>query len=105
MLTLVEAVGLGSANQFRYMGSAFGLAIVTSVFNDYTKPRFSDLGVPTLEEQLYAGDADVPPMVQDQIRTILADGYSRQMLVLCGFSAAQILLAALLWKRKQVMLG
>ena len=78
MLTLVEAVGLGSANQFCYMGSAFGLAIVTSVFNDYTRPRFTDLGVPTLEEQMYVGDTNMPAEMQDQIRTILAGGYSRQ---------------------------
>ncbi|KAI9151238.1 Efflux pump FUS6 [Paramyrothecium foliicola] len=100
-----KAVGLGSANQFRYMGSAFGLAIVTSVFNEYTKPRFSDLGVPTLEEQLYVVDTHVPAVVQDQIRTILAGGYSRQMLVLCSFSVAQLFVAALLWRRKQIMLG
>jgi hypothetical protein len=87
------------------MGSAFGLAIVTYVFNDYAKPSFRELGVPSLEEQLFIGDPNVPSAIQHQIRTIFAEGYSRQILVLCGFSGAQLIAVALMWKRKQILLG
>jgi hypothetical protein len=42
---LHSAVGMGAANQFRWMGSAFGLAIATAVFNGYTRSCLEVLGI------------------------------------------------------------
>ncbi|CAH0056996.1 unnamed protein product [Clonostachys solani] len=101
------AVGMGAANQFRYMGSAFALAIVTSVFNGYTGSRLEGLGVPGLTQTLVAGhgtdlgDTDL----EAEARRILSGGYNRQMLVLCGFAVAQVPAALLMWRKKQVLVG
>ncbi|KAM7200712.1 Major facilitator superfamily domain containing protein [Naviculisporaceae sp. PSN 640] len=93
-----KAVGMGAGNQFRMIGSAFGLSITTSVFNTYTRARLSPLGINDL--------SDIPkaaPSLHTEVMQILSDGYNRQMLVLCGFAAAQLPAALLLWRRKQIL--
>ncbi|KAI0882850.1 putative efflux pump antibiotic resistance protein [Annulohypoxylon maeteangense] len=100
-----KAVGLASANQFRTMGSAMGLAIATSVFNGYTLPRFAGLGIQDPAADLITGQQFLPAALQDEGRLILSEGYNRQMTVLCAFSAAQIPAALLMWKRKQMVIA
>jgi hypothetical protein len=98
-------MGLGA--QFRTMGSAFALAIVTSAFNGYTSPRLQELGHPasiaTAESLISEQLAGLPSTLVNDVRHILSEGYSRQMLVLCAFSAAQVPVALLMWKRKQII--
>ncbi|KAK3329249.1 MFS multidrug transporter-like protein [Apodospora peruviana] len=100
-----KAVGMGAGNQFRTMGSAFGLAITTSVFNSYNRSQFAKLGISDLLENLTKGDTlgAQPDDVQAVAVRILSDGYNRQMLVLCGFAAAQLPTMLLLWRRKQIV--
>ncbi|KAI1453480.1 putative efflux pump antibiotic resistance protein [Annulohypoxylon moriforme] len=100
-----KAVGLASANQFRTMGSAMGLAIATSIFNGYTLPRFASLGIQDPAADLVTGQQFLPPALQEEGRYILSEGYNRQMIVLCAFSAAQIPAALLMWKRKQMVIS
>lgn len=87
------------------MGSAIFLAIATSVFNEYTNPRLSGIAdtsdsgaLTSLGKYLVS----LPPQTQEQIRLILAEGYNRQMLVLCGAAVAQVPVALLLWKKNQI---
>ncbi|RDA88664.1 hypothetical protein CP532_4033 [Ophiocordyceps camponoti-leonardi (nom. inval.)] len=102
-----KAIGMGLAGQFRTMGSAFGLAIVTSVFNGYTGHRLASLGlspdVTSIEGVGSQRLAAVSPEVLADVRTILSEAYNRQMFVLCAFAAAQIPAALLMWKRKQLV--
>ena len=99
-----KAVGMAAANQFRTMGSAMGLAIATSVFNGYVLSRIGNLGVGGLSiTDLTTGQQSLPAIIQEDARHILSEAYNRQMLVLCGFSAAQIPAAMLMWKRKQIV--
>ncbi|PQE06763.1 MFS multidrug transporter protein [Rutstroemia sp. NJR-2017a BBW] len=98
-----KAVGMASANQFRAMGSAIGLAIATSVFNGYTLSHFADLGITVSMTDLITGQQSLPESVREDTRRILSEGYNRQMLVLCVVSAAQIPTAMLMWKRKQIV--
>ncbi|CAH0052188.1 unnamed protein product [Clonostachys solani] len=101
-----HAVGMGAANQFRYMGSAFGLAIATSVFNGYGMSRLRDLGIAEPTELFLAGESDIlPESTQEVVRQILSEGYNRQMLVLCAFAAAQVPATLLMFKRKQVIVA
>ncbi|KAJ2998822.1 hypothetical protein NUW58_g206 [Xylaria curta] len=86
-----HAVALGAGSQFRFMGGAMVLAISTSVFNTYVRPR--------LESQLGISDADafiqalpsLPQELQEQARQILAIGYNNQILVLAVSAALQCL--------------
>lgn len=87
------------------MGSAIVVAITTAVFNSLVRPRFarllgiSDLGaLADLSRELRY----LPTALQEQIRLVLAEAYNRQMLVLCGFSSAQVPAALLLWNKKQI---
>ncbi|KAI1402311.1 major facilitator superfamily domain-containing protein [Hypoxylon fuscum] len=100
-----KAVAMGSASEFQMMGSAIFLAIATSVFNEYTNPRLSGIAdtsdsgaLTSLGKYLVS----LPPQTQEQIRLILAEGYNRQMLVLCGAAVAQVPVALLLWKKNQI---
>lgn len=96
---------MGAANQFRTMGSAFGLAITTSVFNGYTASQLGQLGISTDSNSVFsvAQLAELPAEVQVDVRTILSEGYNRQMVVLAALSAAQIPAALLLWRKKQIV--
>lgn len=95
---------MGAGNQFRMIGSAFGLSITTSVFNTYVRAHLSALGIEDPMEALSKGSLDdIPSNLRDPAIQILSDGYNRQMLVLCGFAAAQLPAALLLWRRKQIL--
>ncbi|KAJ4401503.1 hypothetical protein N0V82_010863, partial [Gnomoniopsis sp. IMI 355080] len=86
-----QAVAMGAANQFRVMGSAMGLAIATSVFNGYVLPRLKSLGIKDPALYLANGYSQLAPdALKMEIRSILSEGYNRQMMVLAGLSASQI---------------
>lgn len=93
---------MAAGSQFRFIGSSMVLAIATSVFNSYTRSRLQDLG---------AGDPDsivlilgtLPKAIQDQVRYTLAEGYSRQILVLCVSAALQVPASLLMWKKKALV--
>ncbi|KAI0011598.1 putative multidrug resistance protein fnx1 [Xylariaceae sp. FL0662B] len=97
-----SAVAMGAGSQFRMMGGAIVLAISTSVFNTYAKPQ--------LETLLSISDTDalttllpaLPQDLQEQVRYVLAEGYNRQILVLCVSAALQIPASLLMWKKKQL---
>lgn len=94
---------MGTANQFRSMGAAFGLAITTSVFNGYINRKIADLGIPYNGSEFSPDQlALLPANLQHDIKFILSEGYNRQMIVLAAFSAAQIPAAMLLWRRPHI---
>ncbi|PVI01613.1 MFS general substrate transporter [Periconia macrospinosa] len=90
-----RAVGMGAVGQVRIMGGAIVLSIATSVFHSYTKPR---LGAHYHVSTSRFGHETNP----EEVRSIYAQGYNRQMIVLAAFAGAQVLAASLLWKKKQV---
>ncbi|KAI1773206.1 putative efflux pump antibiotic resistance protein [Hypoxylon cercidicola] len=95
-----RAVGMGTGNQFRMMGSAVSLAIATTVFRSFTEPTFERLGIDASAQTNVALDLSVLSLEsREELRSILALGYNRQMIVLSGFAAAQIPAALLMWKR------
>jgi len=102
----IPAVALGVANQFRAMGSAIGLAVVTSVFNGYVRSRLDALGfhdgLAVLHSQALVS---VTQAQRNDIRAILSQGFNKQMLTLCAFGAAQIPAAWLMWRKKQVVVA
>ncbi|CAG8976533.1 hypothetical protein HYALB_00011010 [Hymenoscyphus albidus] len=101
-----KAVGMGAVSQLRPMGGAIVLAITTSVFNNYTRPRLGELlgplgygssNVPTGELLTH-----LPTDLREEARGILAHGYNLQMIILCAFAAAQIPATLLLWQKKPI---
>ncbi|KAI0451922.1 putative multidrug resistance protein fnx1 [Xylaria acuta] len=98
-----KASGLGLASQLRTMGTAFGLAISTSVFNGYALSRLTELGVSTNLIAISSEQALLSPAIQEGIRNILSEAYNRQMLVLVAFAGAQTPVVLFMWKREQIV--
>lgn len=96
------AIGLGAASQFRFIGSSMVLAISTSVFNSFARPRLQELGAAGADS-LVAVLATLPTVVQEQIRYTLAEGYSRQTLALCVSAALQVPASLLMWTKKPLV--
>lgn len=88
------------------MGGAIALAISTSVFNSYTRPRLAEyISTSHLSASIYSAQSLEHFSLDEQkdIKEILAHAYNLQMWVLCAFAAAQIPTAALLWRKEQIM--
>jgi hypothetical protein len=85
------------------MGGAIMLAIATSVFNSYTTPLLADhmARYSLTRDAIYwaQGLSSLATADQDAVRTIVARGFSRQMIILSAFAAAQISSACLLWRK------
>ncbi|KAK7979680.1 t-SNARE [Apiospora arundinis] len=104
----VKAVGLGTATQSRAMGSAIMISVTTSVFNGFVLPRLTSLGIPDPTSTLQGhgpGASQIPPDLLNDARDVLSEGYNRQMLVLSGCGAAQVFLALLMWRKKQIRIA
>lgn len=97
---------MGAGNQFRMMGGAIVIAISTSVFNSHVVPQLAGLGFSDTNvlAELARELSSLPATTSNEIRLVLAEGFNRQMLVLCGSAAAQIPVGLLMWKRKQVLI-
>jgi hypothetical protein len=80
-----------------------GLAIVTSVFNSHVGGQLAQLGIESPTVTLAAQHHDLPAALQSELREVLSGGYNRQMLTVCGFGAAQVPAALLMWRRKQLV--
>ncbi|KAI1254222.1 hypothetical protein MGN70_004618 [Eutypa lata] len=100
-----KAVAMGTVTQFRIMGGAIGLAIVTTAFNGLVTGR---LGEQLTQGQLAAllqSPATIstfPENVQETIRATLGEGYNLQMAILSGLAAGQIPASFLMWQKKQI---
>ena len=103
---ILLAVANSAILQFRTLGGAVGLAVVTTVLNGYVKNRL--LEFLTLD-QVNAGLKsttsfnDLSPLLAVALKNIFAEGYNLQMRVMIGTSAAQIPAAFLMWQKKQMV--
>lgn len=97
------AVATAAVIQFRLMGGAIGLAIVTTVFNGVVRPRLEHLLSLAQLGALLRSTAVIEnfqPELQYMVRSILAEGFNVQMRIMIGFGAAQIPAALLMWRKK-----
>ncbi|KAI0472610.1 putative efflux pump antibiotic resistance protein [Xylariaceae sp. FL0804] len=101
-----RAVGMAMGNQFRFIGSAVGLALATTVFQRYLSVTFRQLGIDPASGLGLAGSlVELEPSSQEVLRQALGRAYNRQMLVLCIFSAAQVPCSLLMWKKEQILVS
>jgi hypothetical protein len=92
--------------QFRLLGGAIGLSISTAVMNSYLKSHLEGYLTPEQINDVLKSAKNIgslPPDVLDVIFKALAEGYNLQMKVMVGFSAVQVPLGFLLWKKKQIL--
>ena len=105
-LTFFLAVANSAILQFRTLGGAVGLAIVTTVLNGYVKSRLLEfLTLDQINAGLKSTQSfnNLPPAAAVALRNIFAEGYNLQMRVMIGTSAAQIPTAFLMWQKKQMV--
>lgn len=92
--------------QFRTMGGAIGLAIVTTVLNSYIKSHLSAFLSPQEVNALLKSTQAfiaLPPELAETVKTVFAKGYNLQMQIMVGFSAAQVPVALMMWQKKQIV--
>jgi hypothetical protein len=93
---------MGTANQFRAIGSTILAAITTALFNGFVIPQLSALGITDpsrLMETYSQAEIDTSQEVWDEATNILSEGYNRQMFALVACGAAQAAVALLQWTR------
>ena len=101
------AVAMSATIQFRTMGGAIGLAVVTAATNTYVKKHLAESFSSTQIEALLQTTeafAKLSPAMLDTARTTFAQGYNLQMRIMIGFSAAQIPATFLMWQKEQIVI-
>lgn len=96
------AVATAAVIQFRLMGGAVGLAIVTTVFNGVVRPKLEHILSLAQLRALLQSTAVIQsfqPELQSGVRSIFAEGFNLQMRIMIGFGAAQIPAALLTWRK------
>lgn len=99
------AISGGALLQFRVLGGALGLAIASTVMNNYLSSHLGPLiGAENLALILKSTSEIQTLPAEFQVDTVdaLAHGYNLQMKVNIGFSVVQVLAVGLLWRRKQI---
>ncbi len=99
---------MGALNQFRQLGGAIGLGILTSVLDHRLQ---SALALVLSREQFDAiytapeAIESLPPDLRAAVSSAFAGGYNLQMRILTGICAAQLLTLIVMWKRTPTLLA
>lgn len=97
----VAAIATGTVVQFRFLGGAIGLAIASNILNGHLTHRLQ--GVMTSHElHLFLENVrsikSLPPLLQEEVKDVLAGSFNTQLIVMVGFAAAQLPATLLLLK-------
>jgi hypothetical protein len=94
--------------QFRTLGGALGLAIVTTTFKSYIHAKLLSAGFTYTEITTLLKNSGAfsqfPIQEATSARRVFAEGYNLQMKIATAFCGAQIIAAMLLWKKPQFTL-
>ncbi|XDG03758.1 hypothetical protein ABKA04_003373 [Annulohypoxylon sp. FPYF3050] len=99
------SIGTASIIQFRFMGGATALAIVTAVANTWLRGALLDVLNPeeiTLVFRRPDTINSLPGALRSTVRLMFAKSFSLQMRILIGFAAAQFPVTFLTWKKDQI---
>ncbi|CAG8976536.1 hypothetical protein HYALB_00011013 [Hymenoscyphus albidus] len=99
------ATASGAYYEFRILGGAIGLAIATTVFNNYIGDNLSAILAPEVLQALLQSTFTIeglPEELKGRVAKVLAEGYNLQMRVTTGFAVAQIFTLGLLWRKNQI---
>lgn len=102
-LTLWQTdLAIGAGVQARMLGGSVGIAVVNSVWVNYVRQHLgsiltkADIDTLLTDIESLGGFSTA---VQEAFRVVCSDAYNLQMLVTLGFSAAQVIVMAALWRR------
>ncbi|PVH94609.1 MFS multidrug transporter-like protein [Periconia macrospinosa] len=95
----------GAVVQFRILGAALGLAVASTVWNNYVSSQFEQL-LSSYQSSLVMKTTSavflLPEPQKQRVIEVLVHSYSLRMKVLIGFTAAQVIGLGMLWKRPQI---
>jgi hypothetical protein len=94
----------GAIFQTRVFGGALGLSIASTVLNNYLSDHLTSGPVDTLLADPVTALKMLPEAAREQALETFAEGYGLNVKIMAGFSAAQILSVALMWRSPQVSL-
>ncbi|KAH8199963.1 hypothetical protein TruAng_005844 [Truncatella angustata] len=103
-----QPLAVGLALQARMLGGAVGIAVVNSVWVNYVRSHLaSAMSTAEIDELLSSigSLAQYPQDLQTFIRGVCGEAYNLQMRATLGFSAAQFLAIAALWRKKPFRLS
>ena len=92
--------------QFRTLGGAIGLAVVTTVMSTHIKTQLAVFLPPDQIANLLVtakAFASLPPQTLEMVKAVFAEGFDLQMRIMIAVSAAQIPAALLMWQRHQIV--
>lgn len=93
--------------QFRFLGGATALAIVTAVANNWLRDVLHTI-VRTEQVAMIFRDSgfidSLPDTVQGTVRGLFVKSFNLQMRILIGFAAAQFPVTMLMWQRQPILL-
>ncbi|KAI1491646.1 major facilitator superfamily domain-containing protein [Biscogniauxia mediterranea] len=99
------AVGSAAVTQFRFLGSAIVVAIITAVGNSWVKnallERLTPLQVSTIFRSTEA-ISDLPEDAEVFVRSIFIQSFNLQMRIVLGFSVAGMFTWLLMWQKTQI---
>ncbi|TGO54125.1 hypothetical protein BCON_0112g00210 [Botryotinia convoluta] len=97
------AVALGGVTQMRILGGAIGVAIATSLLSNNVISALADILPAETVNHLLQNISSVvllSPGDQIAVRTAFAQGYKKQLAMILGFCAAELLAIGFMWERK-----
>lgn len=97
---------MGSVAQYRILGGAIGLAIVTVAFNGLVRSELEDVLPSSQVDDLLKSPASVglfPEEMREIIRATFGDAYNLQLKILAGLAAGQIPSALMMWQQQQIV--
>lgn len=105
LLTLFTAIGTAAFNQFRVLGGALTLSIVTAVGNNWVKAQLSGFLSDTDLGAVFASTSVIdtfPQDVEDLTRQKFAESFGLQTKILLGIAVASVFASCLMWQRVQI---
>ncbi|KAI6087384.1 putative multidrug resistance protein fnx1 [Hypoxylon rubiginosum] len=99
------AVASAAGTQFRFLGSAFVVSIVTAVGNGWISNQLSSSLSQAQIDEIFRSTAsinDLPPEQESIVRRTFVEGFNLQMHIVLGFAVASVFSILLLWRRTQV---
>lgn len=102
------ATGTSAAIQFRFLGAALTVAIVTAVMNTHLKNKLilflSPVQLAQMLRTTEAIDALHEPL-RARVKGIFLEGYNMQLQILIGIAAAMFPATMLMWEKEQVRIA
>lgn len=99
------ATGTSALIQFRFLGAAVVLAIVTAAMNSDLKRTFLQWISPLQLAQMLRTTESIqaiPEPLRTMVKDVFLKGYNMQLRILIGIAAAMFPATLLMWQRKQV---